>query len=201
MIYIYKSKLFTAMAKQKPPGKKVIRYKNVQLPDRVVQKGKPAEVTMTAERGTQREVYTPSKIETGHKSYGKPGGGTDPEMNRLLDKAVAEKKTVTDYSSKGLHYRAGRNVTTSESPKFATSIKVTPDLRLKQSKQVPVYEEASTSTRTPAKIKSSTGPFGKDRAEPLPWIKGKTGPEGLRATKKIRYRKVAKKNLGLRNKF
>lgn len=125
------------MAKQ--PKKKIVGVKVRMKPGQVVSKGEPTKTTMSAEKGTFKEVYTPKKVETGHKAYGKPGGGTNPEMNRLIKEAQAKKRDVTDYSSKGLHYRAGETKTVETPAKLAVKADVKPTVRKWDMEQKPVY--------------------------------------------------------------
>lgn len=112
----------------------------------VVKKGSPTKTTMSAERGTTTRSYKPESIETGHPAYGKPGGGTDKEMRSLIADAQAKKRDVTEYSSKGLHYKAGTTTTKETPPKFSTKTDVNPTIRKIEDKKVPLYEKASGSS-------------------------------------------------------
>lgn len=95
----------------KPPKKKkIVGYKISTKQGKTIQTGTKSKLTMTPP--SEKSTYTPSKVETGHSAYGKPGGGTNKEMNRLISDAQAKKRDVTDYSSKGLHYKAGTTTTT-----------------------------------------------------------------------------------------
>lgn len=136
----------------KPPKKKIIGYTTKKTPGEVVQKGKPAEVKMNVERETVKRTYTPAKAETGHKAYGKPGGGTDKEMNKLISDAQAKKRDVTEFSKKGLSYKAGTTTEERTPTKLSTTMKVTPEIRKVKFQQVPIYEKGK-SRASSAKLK------------------------------------------------
>ena|SRR5688572_25651912 len=140
------------MATSSPPKKKIVGFKVKKTPGAVVQKGKPAEVKMNFERDKVKKTYTPTTTETGNPAYGKPGGGTDKEMNRLMADAQAKRRDVTDYSSKGLNYKAGTTRTERTPEKFNTSIKVTPEIRKTNISTVPIYEKSAANK--PAKLKA-----------------------------------------------
>ena len=55
-------------------------------------------------------VYVSSSAVTGDKRYGPEGGGSDPEMNRLLSQARSSGKEVTAPNKKGLRFKAGTNI-------------------------------------------------------------------------------------------
>lgn len=128
----------------KPPKKKIVGYTTKKSPGEVVQKGKPAEVKMNVQRETVKKTYTPTKIETGHPAYGKPGGGTDKEMNRLIKDAQSKKQDVTAHSSKGLNYKAGTTTEERTPTKLSTTMKVTPEIRKVKFTQKPIYEKGAT---------------------------------------------------------
>lgn len=132
---------------EKPtPKKKVIGFKIKKTPGEVVKQGKPAEVKQEFTRGTSKSTYTPTKVETGHPAYGKPGGGTDKEMNALMAESQRKRQDVTPHSSKGLSYKAGTTTTVRTPAKFNTSINVTPTIRKTNMEREPIHEKAKTSS-------------------------------------------------------
>jgi len=133
----------------KPPVKKIVGVKYKRTPGEVVQKGKPSSVVQSVTRGKVTKTYTPTKIETGLKDYGKPGGGTDPEMNRLIREAQAKKRDVTEYGTqgrtKGLHYKAGTTTVSEEPPTMKTTLKVTPQIAKVKDTITPITKSKATS--------------------------------------------------------
>lgn len=129
---------------EKPKPKKIVGFKLKKTPGEIVQKGQPAQVTQSFTRGASKTTYEPAAIETGHKAYGNPGGGTDKEMNAALAEARANKQDVTKPTSKGLVYKAGETKTEKKPDVFQTSIKVTPEIRKQNLSQEPIYEKASS---------------------------------------------------------
>lgn len=138
-------KSYTNVSSNKPKKKVVSKVIYTRSPGEEVQKGKKAEVKMTATRGTTTRTYTPSTVETGHKAYGKPGGGTNKEMNKLIEEAREKKRDVTAYSSKGLHYKAGTTTEKTTPATFKTEVKVTPSIRKVNMTAKTVTEKAKTS--------------------------------------------------------
>lgn len=169
----------------KPPKKKkkIIGYTQKKSPGEVVQKGKPAEVKMSFEREKVKNTYTPTKVETGHPAYGKPGGGTDKEMNKLIGEAQAKKRDVTAHSSKGLNYRAGTTTTERTPEKLHTTMKVTPEIRKVKFTKTPIYEKGAK--KAPAKLKSMDVTLGGSNKKGDPANK-----TGLGKKKKTIIRKV-----------
>jgi len=166
-----------------PPKKKVIGIKVTRTPGAVVQKGAPASVNTSFERGKSTSSYAPTKVETGHPAYGKPGGGTDKEMNRLLSDAHAKKKDVTDFSSKGLTYKAGTTTRTTTPAKFHTGINVRPEIRKVNMNTTPLHEKA----------KSTSGGHLKPRAVTLGGSDKKGNPankSGIGTKKRVMITKV-----------
>jgi hypothetical protein len=149
---------FTTMPK---PPKKLVGVKYKRTPGAVVQKGKPSSVVQTVTRGAVTKTYTPDKAETGQKEYGKAGGGTDPEMRRLISEAQAKKRDVTEYGTKGrtkgLHYKAGTTTTSETPPSLNTTLNVHPTIRKVKDTITPIYK---TETSTGGKLKARSLTLG-----------------------------------------
>lgn len=127
-------------------GKKVVGFTTKTKAGEVVQKGsRSVELKAELPKDKYQKTYTPTKIETGHPAYGKPGGGTDKEMNKLIGEAQAKKKDVTEYSSKGLHYKAGETRIVSKDPEFSVKTDIKPTIRKVEMVKTPIYEKGASS--------------------------------------------------------
>lgn len=170
----------------KPPKKKkkIVGYTSTRSPGEVVQKGKPAEVKMTVEREKVKKTYTPTKVETGHPAYGKPGGGTDKEMNRLIKDAQAKKRDVTAHSSKGLNYKAGTTTVERTPTKLSTTMKVTPEIRKVKFTQKPIYEKGAA--KKPAKLKARDVTLGGENKKGSPANKSGLGKKKRTIIRKVK---------------
>lgn len=136
--------------KPNPKKKKIIGYKISTKPGKTIQEGTKSKLTMT--HPTSKSTYTPAKAETGHPAYGKAGGGTDKEMNRLISDAQAKKRDVTAYGSKGLHYKAG-TTTTTKTPMSHNLTIGKPTIKAVQFVKEPIY--APEKPQKPRKVKLS----------------------------------------------
>lgn len=166
----------------KPPRKKVVGYKYKTKAGEVLQKGK-TDTSMEFEREKVKKTYTPEKAETGHKAYGKAGGGTDKEMNRLIKDAQEKKRDVTEYSSKGLHYKAGTTKTERTPEKFTTTMNVTPTIRKVNIEKTPIYEKGKTSKSSKLKARDVT--LGGENKKGSPANK-----YGVGKTKKVKIKRT-----------
>ncbi|MGC3945343.1 MAG: hypothetical protein QM762_12655 [Chryseolinea sp.] len=167
------------------PKRKIVGMKVIRKPGAVVQQGKPATADIGFEREKVKTTYTPTTIETGHKAYGKPGGGTNKEMRALIADAQSKRRDVTDYSSKGLHYKAGTTTVERTPEKFSTDIKVTPKIQKVAFDSKPVYEKPASSRMKPLKAAAVT--LGGSTKGDHPATKG-----GIGHTKKVRITSVRK---------
>lgn len=175
------------MDASKPPKKKIVGYAVKRKPGAIVKQGAPATTSLDFEKGSTTRKYEPTKIETGHKAYGKPGGGTDKEMNALISDAQSKRRDVTDHSSKGLNYKAGTTTETKTPAKFHTSIDVKPTIRKVEFDKTPIVEKGAG---------SSSGHSG-GRLKPMAVTMGGSDRRGNPANKsgvgkgsKIKIRKV-----------
>ena len=171
---------------EKPdPKKKVTGYKIKRTPGKVVQQGKPAQLHHDFERGTSKSTYTPTKVETGHPAYGKPGGGTDKEMNSLISEAQRKRQDVTPHSSKGLSYKAGTTTTVKTPEKFNTSIKVTPKIQKVNVSKEPMAVKAKSGSGSTGGLKPMSVTLGGSDKKGNPANK-----TGLGTPKRVKIRSV-----------
>ena len=136
----------------KPPVKKIVGVKYKRTPGAVVQKGKPAVVTQTAERGAQTVTYKPRRVETGDPRYGKARPEGTPaksqkalEMESLLTDAEKRGTRLTKPSSEGLVYKAQDRITESGAPRMQTTLKVTPQISKVKDTITPITKSKATS--------------------------------------------------------
>jgi hypothetical protein len=178
-------KLMAKKIKGKKGSGKIVGYKTVHTPE-TVSKGH-SKVNLHFKSGHTKTSYKPTSVETGHSAYGKPGGGTNSEMNALLHEARKNKQDVTRPNSKGLTFKAGETTTIKKPDLISSKIDIKPTLTKVTSKQVPIYEQGA--------LKSSGKSGGKLKARRV--VVGGSDKSGNPATKvgvggkkKLRIRKV-----------
>jgi hypothetical protein len=162
--------------KKKPIGVKVT-YKT-----KTYAKGGPAEVSQTFNRGAESKSYTPTSVETGHPAYGKPGGGTHGEMNKVIGDARAHGQEITKPTSQGLVYKAGTETVTKKPDEFKTSVKINPTIKMNVPQAKPVY--AKTAARNQGGFKKMSITLGGSDKKGNPANKsGVAGQRSIRITK------------------
>lgn len=137
------------LSKSKPK----LGYKMTTSPGKIVQKGKPTEVSQSFKRGAETRTYTKEVAYTGHPAYGKDNP-SKPQPKFVTD-AQSKKQDIAYHN--GLPYRAGRTTTHKEPDRFATAIKVTPQIQMRTMKMTPI---GGGEKKSAGKLKPMSVTFG-----------------------------------------
>lgn len=163
--------------KKKPIGVKVTYKTKTYAP------GGPAEVSQSFKRGAESRSYTPTTVETGHPAYGKPGAGTNSEMNKVISDARSHGQEITKPTSKGLVYKAGTETVTKSPDEFKTSVKINPAIKMAVPQYKPTYAKTAGRPDSGGFKKMSITLGGSDKRGNPANKSGVAGKKSIRITK------------------
>lgn len=169
------------------PKKKPIKVK-VTYKTKTYAPGGPAKVEQAFSRGAETKTYTPTSVETGHPAYGRPGAGTNSEMNKVISDARAHEQEITKPTSKGLVYKAGTETMTKSPDEFKTSIKINPAIKMAVPQYKPVYGNMGGRPETGGFKKMSITLGGSDKKGNPANKSGIAGKKSIRITKIKRFK-------------